>query len=218
MPDRLFSTTALVAGSLAWLACSTPVAGGGTVLRLPASTATASPLDASGRVHVLIEIPAGTNQKWETAKDGRSIVWQPLDDGTRRVVAYLPYPGNYGMVPGTRLAREGGGDGDPLDVLLLGPARERGELVAAKCIGVLVMTDDGERDDKLLAVDTDGPFRDVDDVTQLDERFPGTTAILATWFSRYKGADRVVIEGLRGRSAALTMVEAATLATPPPTR
>ena len=127
------------------------------------------------------------------------------------MVQYLPYPGNYGMLPGTLLPEATGGDGDPLDVLLLGPARERGELVRANLIGVLVLKDDGEIDDKLLAVSPDGPFADVRDVTELDTRFPGTTSILATWFASYKGPGRVVVEGLRDRTAALALLEAATL-------
>ena len=33
-------------------------------------------------------------------------------DGKPRVVAYLGYPGNYGMIPRTLLPKEHGGDGD----------------------------------------------------------------------------------------------------------
>ena len=43
-----------------------------------------------------------------------------------REVKYLGYPGNYGMIPRTLLPKELGGDGDPLDVIVLGPAVERG--------------------------------------------------------------------------------------------
>jgi inorganic pyrophosphatase len=181
-------------------------------LLLPPAIAALGPLNDDGTLNVLVEIPAGTNAKWETAKDLRSIAWERRADGSRRVVQYLPYPANYGMVPGTLLAREDGGDGDPLDVVLLGPARERGELVRARLVGVLALLDDGELDDKLLAVSLDGPFAPVRDVLELEQHFPGTTSILASWFGQYKGPDRVVVEGLRDREAALARVEAATVA------
>jgi inorganic pyrophosphatase len=208
----------LIVLALLAAACTSPIAAQRTApsgaiqrIELPRSTATARPRNPDGTINVLVEIPAGTNAKWETTKDGSTLVWEQLGDGTLRVVQYLPYPGNYGMLPGTLLPEATGGDGDPLDVLLLGPARERGELVRANLIGVLVLKDDGEIDDKLLAVSPDGPFAEVQDVTELDTRFPGTTSILATWFASYKGPGRVVVEGLRDRTAALALLEAATL-------
>jgi len=49
-----------------------------------------------------------------------------FEDGKPRVIKYLAYPGNYGMIPRTLLPKELGGDGDPLDIIMLGPlSRER---------------------------------------------------------------------------------------------
>lgn len=205
-----------LAAALALLAtvagCAAPSGDETRAIALQDAVRAAPALNPDGSLNVLVEIPAGTNQKWEASKDAHALSWEQRDDGSgeRRVIAYLPYPANYGMVPGTLLAKRDGGDGDPLDVWLLGPATRRGALVAAHLIGVIAMTDDGERDDKLLAVAPDGPFASVADAGELDERFPGTTAILATWLSHYKGPDRVVVEGLRGREAALQLVEHAT--------
>lgn len=39
--------------------------------------------------------------------------------GKPRVVSYLGYPGNYGMIPKTLLSKESAGDGDPLMSSLL---------------------------------------------------------------------------------------------------
>ena len=62
-------------------------------------------------VQVVVEIPAGTNQKIEfDYKDGTFKVDQI--DGKDRVIDFLPYPGNYGFVPGTLMDKERGGDGD----------------------------------------------------------------------------------------------------------
>jgi len=167
------------------------------------------PFNADGMLNALIEIPAGTNAKWETSAGQEALEWERLEDGTLRVVAYLAYPANYGMVPGTLLDEASGGDGDPLDVVVLGPAQPRGAIVPVRLIGALALLDDGEVDDKLLAVPGKGPFAGIEDVRQLDERYPGVTGILATWFANYKGPGRVEVLGLRSREAATEQVRKA---------
>jgi len=156
----------------------------------------------SGLVNVVVEIPAGTNEKWEVAGNGK-LEWE-IEDGTPRVVQYLPYPANYGMIPRTLLPEQAGGDGDPLDVILLGPAQDRGSVVPARAIGILLLEDDGERDDKILAVLLSGPLSDVSDLADLEDRFPGSGSIIETWFSNYKGPDRLESGGF---SSSLTALE-----------
>ena len=125
-----------------------------------------------GLVHVVVEIPAGTNDKWEVEQSSGALRWEH-ENGRPRVVQYLAYPVNYGMIPRTSLPREIGGDGDPLDVLLLGPRMDRGAVVRARPIGVLRLLDDGERDDKILTVPIAGPLSDALDLETLDARYPG---------------------------------------------
>lgn len=158
--------------------------------------------------HVVVEIPAGTNAKWQVAEDGDSIEWE-LEDGEPRVVAYLAYPADYGIIPGTLVPRELGGDGDPLDVILLGPALPRGTVTTARPIGALLLLDEGERDDEALAVQTRGPLSDVADLADLQQRYPGVSAIIETWFTRYKGPGRLVSRGMVGRVEALRIIEEA---------
>lgn len=139
-----------------------------------------------GSINVLVEIPSGTNGKWEVNKETGNLDWE-FKKGAPRVVQYLPYPSNYGMIPQTLSPEEIGGDGDPLDVLLLGEAVPRGAYVKGKLIGVMYMKDHGETDDKLLAVAEGSPFENVNSVSELAEQFPGTLTILQTWFVNYKG-------------------------------
>ncbi|MBX2927423.1 MAG: inorganic diphosphatase [Saprospiraceae bacterium] len=80
-------------------------------------------------VNVVIEIPAGTNQKWEVNKVSGQIEWEQIAPDSFRVIDYLAYPANYGFVPQTLLSEASGGDGDPLDVFVLGPAISRGTIV-----------------------------------------------------------------------------------------
>ncbi len=138
-----------------------------------------------GLIHFVVEIPAGGNDKWEVDKRTGELHWEQKD-GRPRVVQYLPYPGNYGMIPRTSLPSEVGGDGDPLDVLLLGRRVERGRVVRARPIGLLRLVDGGERDDKILAVPLEGPLSDVRDMRSLDTHYPGVRTIVETWFTRYK--------------------------------
>lgn len=146
-------------------------------------------------VNVVVEIPAGTNEKWEVSKSTGHLEWE-LRDGQPRVVNYLSYPANYGMIPGTMLAKEAGGDGDPLDVMVLGPAMPRGTVVPCRLIGVLQLLDGGEADHKLLAVLPEGPFGAIQSMEMLEDRYPGALAIISLWFAHYKGPGETEILGM----------------------
>lgn len=142
-------------------------------------------------VNIVIEIPAGTNQKWEVDKTDGNLKWQQITADSMRMVAYLPYPTNYGMIPRTLLPAVLGGDGDPLDVFLLGPRLERGTLMPATIIGLIRMLDKGEQDDKLIAVSKGHWFGHITSLQQLENEFPGVVEILSTWLANYKGKDVV---------------------------
>lgn len=94
----------------------------------------------------VIEIPKGGKNKYELDKGTGLIV---LD---RVLYTSTHYPANYGFIPRTYSE-----DGDPLDVLVL--CQEKiDSMVLVRCypIGVIKMTDNGETDEKIIAV----PFRD----------------------------------------------------------
>ncbi len=143
-----------------------------------------------GTVRAIVEIPTGTSAKWEVSKEDPKAVYWEYKDGAPRVVDYLGYPGNYGSIPGTALPKELGGDGDPLDVIVLGQAVPRGEIVDVRVIGVLKMLDGGEQDDKLIAVlAADSPFAHIETMAQLDAEYPAASQIIDLWFANYKGPD-----------------------------
>lgn len=187
-------------------------------LALAACSTTASPTTdaltgypayaAQGIVNVIVEIPAGSNDKWMVDKASGELVWEH-ENGRPRVVQYLAYPGNYGMIPQTALPKSRGGDGDPLDVLLLGPAVARGAVIAARPIGVLRLLDDGERDDKILAVGVSGPLSDATGLDTLATKYPGTLAIVETWFTHYKGPGRAVSGGFGDAAEATAIIREA---------
>lgn len=138
-------------------------------------------------VNAVVEIPCGTSEKWEVKLDG--VLRWDVKNGAPRVVEYLGYPTNYGIVPQAVYGKEIGGDGDPLDVLVLGPALPRGTVVSVKVLGTIRLTDGGEGDDKLIAVDPKGPLGKLDSMSDLERDLVGATDILKTWFLNYKGKE-----------------------------
>ena len=163
------------------------------------------PLIEDGDVNAVIEIPSGTLEKWELNKSTGQVQWE-LVDSTPRIVNYLGYPGNYGMIPQTLLSKEKGGDGDPLDIIVLGPPATRGGIVKCKIIGVLYLTDRGERDDKLIAVSDNSPLYKVNDMTELNNNYKGISEIIKLWFTNYKGPDKMKSEGFGDKNTALKIL------------
>ena len=56
-------------------------------------------------------------------------------------------------------------------------------------------------------VSDSGPLADVESLQELDERFPGVSAILEIWFSSYKGPGRMEVTGIGDRDEARTRLE-----------
>lgn len=166
----------------------------------------------NGTINAIIEIPTGSNEKWEVSKvDGSVINWE-FKNGQPRIVHYLGYPSNYGTISNTALPKSLGGDGDPLDVLVLGSAMVQGSVAQVRLIGGLKMLDGGEQDDKLIAVPVteQSPFRNVHSIKQLQQQYPGVLTIIDTWFSNYKGAGaKVDIQGVLSKQEALDVLDKA---------
>ena len=147
-----------------------------------------------GNVQAVIEVPVGRTEKWEVDKEDGNLKWN-FKKGKPRVLKYIGYQGNYGMVPRTLLPKELGGDGDPLDIILLGPPLNRGDVVSAKLIGILKLLDNREQDDKLIAVQFNSPLKKSNSLKELEEQFPGIKEILEQWFTNYKGNGKMKSNG-----------------------
>jgi inorganic pyrophosphatase len=124
-------------------------------------------------VNAYIEIPMGERRKYEF----------DMAKNERFVDRVMPesiggYPINYGIVPQTISY-----DGDPFDVLVLGPPARGGELIKGAIVGIMHMDDEKGRDSKVILsrVGTDG--KPTHDLTEAD------LARLANFFDRYKRED-----------------------------
>ncbi|KGP93168.1 inorganic diphosphatase [Pontibacillus chungwhensis BH030062] len=111
-------------------------------------------------IDVFIEIPTGSQNKYEFDKEKGVF---KLD---RVLFSSQFYPAEYGYIDDTLAL-----DDDPLDALVLvtNPTFP-GCVIESRVIGFLNMIDDGEEDQKLIAVPTEDPrFKDVhtlDDIPQ----------------------------------------------------
>ena len=111
---------------------------------------------------VLIEIPAGSRNKYEVDHlSGRIRLDRMLFTSTR-------YPNDYGYIEGTL-----GQDSDPLDAMvLLQEPTFPGCLIRCRAIGMFRMTDEAGGDDKVLCVPAGDPrmehIRDIHHVPEFD--------------------------------------------------
>lgn len=157
-----------------------------------------------GILRAVIEIPAGSVEKRQYDKAHGTF---PIDerDGRPRIINFLPYPANYGYIPGTRMRKEEGGDGDAVDVLVLCGALPSGTLLEVEAIGVIELIDAGERDDKLIALPLDPALRNIDahDISELPA---AVMQIIQAWLLNYDPVDEAALVGVKGREEALAVV------------
>lgn len=154
---------------------------------------------APQRVNAIIEIPKDSKGKYELDKESGLI---KLD---RALFSAVHYPANYGFIPRTYCD-----DHDPLDILVLTSLTlPHLCLVDATVIGVMRMVDQGEADDKIIAVAThDESMNHITDVSQLA---PHTEKQIRRFFMDYKTLEgkEVKVEKFLGREEALRIVEEA---------
>lgn len=137
-------------------------------------------------IKMQVEIPAGSNIKYEyDRKKGSIVVDRILREG-------FTYPANYGFV---KEALDW--DGDELDVLLFSPETfPPGVAVNARIVGAMKMIDTGETDTKLIAVHVDD-YR-VNHIQNIDQIPKKWLTTVETFFSTYKNWKRPGITSVNG--------------------
>jgi inorganic pyrophosphatase len=139
--------------------------------------------DISGNeVNGIIEIPKGSRAKYELNKETGMLM---LD---RVLYSSVYYPANYGFIPQTYCD-----DGDPLDILILSQIDVQPLcIVKAKIIGVMRMLDQGEADDKLIAVcPNDMSVAHINDISELPQYF---LEEIRQFFEEYKKLEKKVVK------------------------
>jgi len=132
------------------------------------------PMNEDRTVNAYIEIPRGERRKWEFNMKANARALDrvmPEDIGG--------YPVNYGFVPQTVFY-----DGDPFDVLVLGPPLPGGQLVRGVILGVMFMEDEKGLDSKVVISPLDDKNRPRYSLLPQDRKSIGA------YFSRYKRHER----------------------------
>jgi inorganic pyrophosphatase len=123
----------------------------------------------------------------------------------------LPVPANLGVVPQTVQSKQRGGDGAPLDVIVLGPPLLEGSVAPARVLGLLRTVDGAARDAMLLAVQpSDDRLGGLQTINELEREFPATVRILEDWLAHHRLEPGLVqITGHGGAAEAKALVETA---------
>ena len=152
--------------------------------------------DLPNSVNAIIEIPKGSKAKYEIDKESGLI---KLD---RVLFSSVMYPANYGFIPQTYCD-----DKDPLDILVICSVDVYPMcMIEAKVIGVMHMIDNGEQDDKIIAVAKND--MSVNYINDLSELPPHTMKEIVRFFKDYKTLEEknVTIENLYGRTYAQNII------------
>ncbi|MBD3800896.1 MAG: inorganic diphosphatase [Campylobacterales bacterium] len=152
------------------------------------------------KVKAVIEIPYGSNIKYEIEKESGAVV---VD---RVMHSAMYYPANYGFVNKT-LSQ----DGDPADILVLTKyPMQAGSVVNCRLIGVLIMEDESGIDEKLLAVPVskiDPTFEEIQDIDDLPKH---TLAKIKNFFETYKALEPgkwVKVKDYQNKAAATKILQ-----------
>jgi inorganic pyrophosphatase len=147
-------------------------------------------------VNGIIEIPKGTRAKYELDKNSGLL---KLD---RVLYSSVYYPANYGFIPKSYCD-----DKDPLDILILSQIDVVPMcIVPSKVIGVMRMLDNGEADDKIIAVAAGDPsVNHINDISELPAHF---ISEMRNFFEDYKKLENktVVVEEFLNRETAIEIL------------
>ncbi|MEM6902114.1 MAG: inorganic diphosphatase [Pseudomonadota bacterium] len=149
-----------------------------------------------GDINVVIEVPVRSDPvKYEMDKESGAMV---VD---RILGTSMHYPVNYGFIPNTL-----GGDGDPIDVMVVSDITiNSGSVIAVRPIGVMMMTDDGGVDEKILAVPASRINPAYDDYQNFEDLPQPLREQIEHFFSHYKDLENgkwAKVSGWEGPEAA----------------
>jgi inorganic pyrophosphatase len=162
----------------------------------------AIPTFSRNYVNAVIEIPAGTNHRIRYNEEQKMFLVEQAD-GSGAIIDFLPYPGNYGFVPGTFLDPVMGGGGYPLDILVISESLPTGSVIEVIPLLVLYFQDESDiyrelPDPKIIAIPANQRFRvlKAESYEDLFEDYPVLVEILIKWFGSYRGHETYELKAI----------------------
>ena len=99
---------------------------------------------------------------------------------------------DYGFLPQTLFPISSGGDGDPLDIIIISNNNfQPGDRVQVKPIKIIEMYDDGSFDHKIIGIDIKNMNLDKN---QLEKKI----SEIISWLEKYKGNHRIKVVKILG--------------------
>lgn len=152
--------------------------------------------DVPDEINVVIEIQKDAEPvKYEVDKESGAIF---VD---RVLTTPMRYPSNYGYVPQTL-----GGDGDPLDALVILPLPlVPGAVIRCRPVGMLRMSDEAGADEKLIVAPANDIFRGYAGITDINDVPQHWRDRIGHFFTHYKDLEEgkwVKVEGWADASEA----------------
>ncbi|WP_324676200.1 inorganic diphosphatase [Hymenobacter sp. GOD-10R] len=163
-------------------------------------------------LQAVIETPAGTNHEMmydPASKEFRS----RQHAGTDYVIEFLPFPGNYGFIPGTYTTPTPSFPvGKPQSVLVLTESQPSGTVLEILPIGLLILEEGGVLEKVILAVPSRPSQQILPDITTwaaLRQHYPAVQTSLRLWFMHHGQLGAVHIVGWKDEHAAEQQVREA---------
>ena len=155
----------------------------------------------NGEINVVIEIPTGSNHKIEWDRENACFMLDRIEP-----IAFAK-PCNYGFIPQTLDE-----DGDELDVLMItDQPLTTGIRMVGKVLGVMKFEDDGEVDDKIIAVAADDRNTG-DSIKSLEDLPKRTLEQIEFHFNHYKDLKKpgtTKVKGFFGEDEAKEVIQKA---------
>lgn len=155
----------------------------------------------NGEINVVIEIPTGSNHKIEWDRKNACFMLDRVEP-----IAFAK-PTNYGFIPQTLDE-----DGDELDVLMItDQPLTTGIYTKARVLGVMKFVDDGEVDDKIVAVPADDRHNG-DAIQSLEDLPAQLMKQIEFHFNHYKDLKKpgsTTVKGFEGVDEAKKVIAAA---------
>jgi len=161
-------------------------------------------ISSNGHFQAVVEIPAGSTKI--VAYDIHS---NKFIEDEKKQLPFLPFPGNYGFIPGTEHTVKDNGQGQAIDALVLCGTEPEGSTIEIEPIALLKLQRNGKEENKLIAVpvDTLKNTLDVKNYFEFQRDHYLCKNILMEWFLHVYQTDTIIFIGWGNEKDAKAEIE-----------
>lgn len=165
------------------------------------------PMRGKNGIAVVVETPAGAVREIHYDPAARAF---EADPGK---VDFLPFPGNWGFVPSTRIPYQKGKSFAPVAVLVLGEPLESGRVVEVRPVAAAILSEKGKRSVLVLATPLDSVLcnMEIRDYPDLVIGHSGVRESLEQWLRQRKGTLPVEVLDWKDGQFALRFIQASSV-------